>query len=109
MIKNKLILGFFLLVSVLASAAERVALWPEGKIPNFQAHQIAATTQEARAPGFKAAEHTMPHLDWYEAPAKKNGGCMLLISGGGYNSCCDGVWIDRVAKSLPNSGSFARV
>ena len=69
MIKNRLILSFCLLASVLASAGERVALWPDGKIPDFQAHQIAATTQQARAPGFKAAEHTMPHLDWYEAPA----------------------------------------
>jgi len=42
----------------------------------------------------------MPYLDWYEAPAEKNGGCMLLISGGGYQNCCDGVWIDRVAKNL---------
>ncbi|WP_206018768.1 alpha/beta hydrolase [Rubritalea profundi] len=104
MINNRLILSFYLLVSVLASAGERVALWPEGKIPDFQAHQIAATTQQARAPGFKAAEHTMPHLDWYDAPAEKNGGCMLLISGGGYNNCCDGVWIDKVAKKFTELG-----
>lgn len=104
MINNRLILSFYLLVSVLASAGERVALWPEGKIPDFQAHQIAATTEQARAPGFKAAEHTMPHLDWYDAPAEKNGGCMLLISGGGYNNCCDGVWIDKVAKKFTELG-----
>ena len=101
---NRWILGFCLLVSSIASAAERVALWPEGKIPSFQAQQIAATTQEAGAPGFKAAAHRMPHLDWYEAPAEKNGACMLLISGGGYNSCCDGVWIDRVAKKFTELG-----
>lgn len=104
MVQNRLILSVCLLASVVASAGERVALWPEGKIPDFQAHQIAATTQEARAPGFKAAEHTMPHLDWYDAPTKKNGGCMLLISGGGYNNCCDGVWIDKVAKKFTDLG-----
>jgi acetyl esterase/lipase len=102
--KKMMILCSGLLVAVALFAGERVALWPEGEIPNFQAHQIAATTQEVKAPGFKAAEHTMPHLDWYEAPAQKNGGCMLLISGGGYQSCCDGVWIDRVAKKFTELG-----
>ncbi|HEX5790200.1 MAG TPA: alpha/beta hydrolase [Luteolibacter sp.] len=95
---------FWLLVTSLACAGERVALWPEGKIPNFQPQQIAATTQEAKAPGFKAAEHAMPHLDWYEAPAEKNGACMVLISGGGYQNCCDGVWIERVAQKLTGLG-----
>ena len=104
MIKYRLILSCCFLVSVLTSAGERVALWPEGKIPDFQAHQIAATTKEAGAPGFKAAEHTMPHLDWYEPPAEKNGACMLLISGGGYHNCCDGAWIDKVAKKFTDLG-----
>ena len=72
--KKTLIVGFWLLVTALAHAGERVGLWPEGKIPNFQPQQIAATTQEVKAPGFKAAEHAMPYLDWYEAPAEKNGG-----------------------------------
>ena len=102
--KKLLIIYSWLLVAVSAFAGERVALWPEGKIPDFQAQQIAATTQEVQAPGFKAAEHTMPYLDWYEAPAEKNGGCMLLISGGGYQSCCDGMWIDRVAKKFTDLG-----
>ena len=68
-------LGFALLVG----AQDRLDLWPEGKTPDFQPQQIAATTQEVRTPGFKAEEHTMPHLDWFEAPAEKNGACMLLI------------------------------
>lgn len=101
--KMTIMWGSWLLAAVLA-AGERVALWPEGRIPDFQPQQIAATTQEVNAPGFKAAEHAMPHLDWYEAPARKNGGCMLLISGGGYQNCCDGVWIDRVAKQLTDLG-----
>lgn len=102
--KKWFILCSWLVVFVLGVSGERVALWPEGKIPDFQAHQIAATTQEVKEPGFVAAEHTMPHLDWYEPPAEKNGGCMLLISGGGYNSCCDAMWIDRVAKKFTNLG-----
>lgn len=85
-------------------AGERVALWPEGKIPDFQTHQVAATSGEMKEPGFKASEHTMPYLDWYEAPTEKNGGCMLLISGGGYQGCVDGMWIDRVAKKFTELG-----
>ena len=98
------VLCSWLLVVVQAFAGERVALWPEGKIPDFQTGQIAATTQEVKAPGFQAADHAMPYLDWYDAPAEQNGGCMLLISGGGYQSCCDGVWIDRVAKTFTELG-----
>ncbi len=29
---------------------------------------------------------------------------MLLISGGGYENCCDGAWIDRAAKKLAELG-----
>lgn len=101
---KRLIACVWLVVAALSHAAERVALWPEGKIPNFQSQQIAATTQEVRAPGFKPAEHVMPHLDWYDAPAEKNGACMLLISGGAYQKCGDGEWIDRVAKKLTGLG-----
>ncbi len=104
MMLKRLSFASWLLVAVVACAGERVPLWPEGKIPDFQPQQIAATTQEVKAPGFAAAEHTMPYLDWYEAPAEKNGGCMLLISGGGYQNCCDGVWIDRVAKRFTELG-----
>ena len=73
-------------------------LWPEGKIPDFQDHQIAAMTDVSGSfhkgqpkAGFTAAEHRMPYIDWYEAPAAdvKNGGCMILVSGGSYQCCCD--------------------
>ena len=102
--KKILTIGCCLLVTAMAHAGERVALWPEGKIPDFQPQQIAASTQEVKAPGFQGGEHAMPYLDWYEAPAEKNGACMLLISGGGYQNCCDGEWIDRVAKKLTGLG-----
>ena len=102
--KKTLMASSWFLVAALACAGERVGLWPEGKIPDFQTQQIAATTEEVKAAGFKAAEHAMPYLDWYAAPAEKNGGCMVLISGGGYQSCCDGVRIDRVAQKLTGLG-----
>ena len=104
MMKKMMVLGFWLLGAVLAFAGERVELWPEGKIPDFQTQQISATTQEAKAPGFVPADHAMPYLDWYEPPTEKNGGCMLLISGGAYQCCCDGDGIDRVAKKFTDLG-----
>jgi acetyl esterase/lipase len=104
MMRNILMMGAWLGFALLAGAQDRLDLWPEGKTPDFQPQQIAATTQEVRTPGFKAAEHTMPHLDWFEAPAEKNGACMLLISGGGYNNCCDTWWIDKVAKKFTELG-----
>ena len=101
---KRLVVACCVLMPVLAYAGERVPLWPEGKIPDFQPQQIAAALQEVRKPGFKAAEHTMPHLDWFDAPAEKNGACMLLISGGGYKNWCDGWWIDQVAKKFTELG-----
>ena len=79
------------------SAQERVTLWPKGKMPNQQSHQIAAMTDESRAQGFKPDKHRIAYIEWFEAPAKEkhNGGCMILISGGGYNSCCD---VDLIKK-----------
>ena len=52
--RTTLILCFGLGVTVLASAGERAALWPEGKIPDFQPLQSSAATGEVKAPGFKA-------------------------------------------------------
>ena len=105
MIRNKLtvIIGLALFIS-LTCHAERLPLWPEGKIPNFQPQQIAATTKEVRQPGFKREEYSMPYLEWFDAPSEKNGACMLLISGGGYKNCCDWRWIEKVAKRFTDLG-----
>ena len=77
----------------------REPLWPEGKMPDAQAHQIGAMTDETNDPGFKADEHRMPYLEWFEKPANPNGTCMILISGGGYGCCCDvglvKIWKER--------------
>ena len=68
---------------------ERMPLWPEGRIPDFQEHQIGAMTDEAQTNADWRAAHRMPYLEWFEAPAKPNGGCMILVSGGSYQCCCD--------------------
>ncbi len=75
----------------LYAEGEREKVWPKGKMPNQQEHQIAAMTDESGAKDFDADKHRVAYLEWFEAPAKevRNGGCMILISGGGYYSCCD--------------------
>ncbi len=73
------------------AAGERKTVWPEGKMPDRQEHQIAAMTDESEADGFNPDKHRIAYLEWFDAPAKevRNGGCMILISGGSYQNCCD--------------------
>lgn len=80
-----------LFVSFCLMAGERETIWPKGKMPHRQDHQIAAMTDELESPGFKADKHRVAYIEWYDAPAedKRNGGCMILISGGSYECCCD--------------------
>ena len=94
-LKKLALTGLALVASGAAFAASdwrngvREPLWPEGKVPDFQPHQVGAMTDETKAPGFDRAAHAMPYLEWFEAPAKPNGACMILVSGGAYGSCCD--------------------
>ena len=76
----------------------REPLWPEGRIPNFQTHQVGAMTDEEKDADFLASpQRQMPYLEWFEAPAKPNGACMILVSGGSYQVCCD-VWLIKLWK-----------
>ena len=67
---------------VFSAFAEREYIWPDGKMPDAQDHQIAAMTTEKEKGKF-------PYLDWCPSPEKPNGCCIILISGGAYFSCCD--------------------
>lgn len=87
-------------------AGERMPLWPEGKVPFYQDHQIAAMTDVSEKPDFKREDHRMPYLDWLPPPAdneKKSDACMILLSGGGYYCCCD-LFILKVGKRLSEEG-----
>ena len=86
---KKILLAAFLPLSLMLAAQERETIWPEGRMPDAQAHQIAAMTDEAGAPGFNPADHRTAYLEWFGAPAESNDGCMILISGGSYQCCCD--------------------
>ena len=73
-----------------AQPNEREYLWPEGKMPHVQAHQIAAKTGETKQPGFKADDFRRPYIEWYAPnPANKTDLCVLVVSGGGFGCCCD--------------------
>ena len=85
---RKLLLTIGLLLPLLMAAQERETIWPEGRMPDAQAHQIAAMVNEF-GPGFNAEEHRTAYLEWFQAPANPNGACMILISGGSYMCCCD--------------------
>lgn len=89
----KRILSILCIICIALSlqAQERKTIWPKGKMPDAQPHQIAAMTDEAGAKGFMPDKHRIAYIEWFEAPPKEkhNGGCMILISGGGYYNCCD--------------------
>ena len=76
---------------------EKKAIWPEGKMPDAQPHQVAKMTNEK---GNSAA----PYIDWLPAPEKPNGCCMILISGGAYKNCCDVGLVDMWGKKFTAAG-----
>ena len=88
------------------AAPQRELVWPKGKMPDAQEHQIAAMTNESSQEGFKPEKHRVAYLDWFDAPApeKRNGGCMVLISGGSYQCCCDVRYIKEWSEKLTELG-----
>ena len=86
-----LILIFAGTIFALPSDCETTPLWPEGKIPDLQEHQVQSET---------------PRLEWYAAPKKANPakGCLILISGGAYECRCDMPWVDAIAERMTELG-----
>ena len=85
------------LLAAPAALAERENIWPEGKMPDAQPHQVAKMTNEA-------GENRAPYIDWLPAPEKPNGCCMILISGGGYLNCCDVELVETWGKKFTAAG-----
>ena len=79
-------------------------LWPEGRIPDFREDQYAAPWEEASARGFDRASHRMPYLEWSEAPTNANGACVILVSGGGWRTTCDGPGFRPLERMLLDNG-----
>ena len=92
------------LTALSLSAQERMAVWPAGKMPDAQGHQIAAMTDEAGRTDFNPDKHRVAYLEWFEKPENPNGACMILISGGSYMNCCDVGLIDKWHKELTALG-----
>ena len=102
-----LLVGTALLTSGLAMQAnERMNLWPKGKMPDAQGHQIAAMIDATRQADFNADKHRAPYLEWFDAPSadKRNGGCMVLISGGSYECLYDVDHIKNWSEKLTELG-----
>ena len=73
-----------------AKPCEREYIWPDGKMPDAQPHQIAAKTGEVKTPGFNANDFRRPYIDWYAPnPECKTDLCVVTVSGGGFGCCCD--------------------
>ena len=103
---KKIILSLILLAAAffVLQAFERQPIWPDGKMPDAQSHQIAAMTDESGDEGFNPDAHRHPYLEWFDAPESPNGGCMILISGGSYKNCCDVECIKNWNKWLTALG-----
>ncbi len=85
--------------------AERQYIWPAGKMPDAQPHQIAAMTDVSRKQDFKADDWRVPYIEWSDAPtARKTDACVILISGGSYKSCCDVGLVEKWKKRLAELG-----
>ena len=90
----------------LVSAAKIESVWPKGKMPHRQAHQIAAMLDEASGQGFCPDKHREAYIEWMPAPEKgvRTDACMILISGGGYFSCCDVGLVDEWNRRFTQEG-----
>lgn len=101
---KKLLYLLLIFSSLQLSALERETIWPIGKMPDAQEHQIAAMTDEAGTKGFKPEKHRVAYLEWFAKPENANGACMILISGGGYYNCCDVGLIKKWSEELSARG-----
>ena len=63
-------------------------------------------TDETGQKDFNRDKHRMPYLEWFDAPAKevRTGGCMILVSGGSYNKCCDVNYIKQWRERFTELG-----
>ena len=105
-LKRSILFIIGLLCCFYGNAQERQSIWSEGMMPNAQSHQIASMLDEANKADFDADKHRIAYLEWYEKPdpAIANKACMVLISGGAYNSCCDMNLIELWKKTFSDLG-----
>ena len=107
-IQKLTVLTFLLTVYVAFSfaAVKKEYLWPKGKMPDSQQHQIAALKSVASQKDFNADKNRLPYLEWYDAPAKGKltGACMILIRGGAYEYLASEAAEKQWRKRLTEEG-----
>lgn len=88
------------------TAGEKQYLWPKGKMPDYQPQQIASMMDVVESKGFNANNYRRPYIEWYDAPekSKRNGSCMILISGGAYIGLYDMNYIKLWREKLTAEG-----
>jgi len=93
-------------VGSLALGGERVPLWPEGKIPDFQEQQYVAPSEDLKLPGFDRTKSKMPYIEWDDPlpDSKRTDVCVILVSGGAYGCTCDRPAFRPLEKKLLDAG-----
>ena len=88
-----------------ARPCERRYLWPEGRMPDFQAEQIAAKWDRVNARDFDRLGNRFPFIEWYK-PAESNRTdiCVLTVSGGGFRITCDAERLQPAIDRLVAAG-----
>ena len=96
--------GFSFVSAVFAGEIEN--LWPAGKMPDFQPSQIALPADRVDDPEFRREERHLPYLEWCDAPAEtdRTDLCLILVSGGGYNTWCDTGLVEVWEKTFTALG-----
>ncbi|MBQ3748147.1 MAG: alpha/beta hydrolase fold domain-containing protein [Kiritimatiellae bacterium] len=88
-----------------AVAYERTYIWPEGRMPFVQPHQVAAKTEETASLSFDPADFRRPYIDWYKpAPSRNTDLCVITVSGGAFDVCCDHERMRPAVEWLLNAG-----
>ena len=58
----------FLTVNIFAGVREKI--WPKGKMPDAQEHQIAAMTDESGLEDFNPDKNRIAYIEWFDAPGE---------------------------------------
>lgn len=101
--KRCFLISFLFFLTLAVSAIERENIWPKGKMPDCQKEQTASLFYWSD-PDNKGEVRSEAYLEWCEKPAVSNGACMILISGGAYQSCGDRDYIDKWSKRFTELG-----
>ena len=88
-----------------AKPCERQYLWPDGKMPYDQPQQVAEKSAVVERAGFDRTAHRRPFIEWYvPAASNRTRTCVLVVSGGGFNCCCDAERLQPVIDRFVRSG-----